>query len=88
MYIMMNTKRLLKASSAWVSIVYAICYIGVAVFDGIRPGFMRYALHAQVDMGRNILGFGMFLSGLVIWNVIALIAVWLFATLWNAVKDD
>lgn len=83
---MIPTKHLLKVTAAWTSIVYAVCYVGVALFQGIRPGFMRYALHMDINMGENILTFGTFLSGLVIWNVITLLAVWLFARLYNVIK--
>ena len=83
---MIDIKHLLKVASAWISIVYVICYAGVAMMPGIRPGFMRYGLHMGIDMGRNILTGGTFISGLVIWNIIALLAVWLFATLFNSIK--
>ncbi|OGE87869.1 MAG: hypothetical protein A3J07_04130 [Candidatus Doudnabacteria bacterium RIFCSPLOWO2_02_FULL_49_13] len=83
---MINLKHLLKVSAAWVSIVYAVCFAGVAMFPLLRPGFMRYGLHMGIDMGRNILTFGTFISGLIIWNVIALLAVWLFVTLFNSIK--
>lgn len=83
---MIQTKRLLKVAAAWTSIVYVVCFLGVALFQGIRPGFMRYALHTDINMGENILTFGTFLSGLIIWNIIALVAVWLFAALYNVIK--
>ncbi len=83
---MINSKHLLKVASAWISIVYVICYAVVAMFPGIRPGFMRYGLHMGIDMGRNILTGGTFISGLIIWNIIALAAVWLFAVLFNLIK--
>jgi len=83
---MINTMRLLKVASAWISIVYAICFAGVALFPGVRPGFMRYGLHMGVDFGRNILTLGTFVSGLVIWNVLMFLGAWLFATLWNSIK--
>lgn len=84
---MVNTKHLLKVETAWISIVYVVCFLGVALLSGIRPGFMRYGLHTEIDMGKNILTFGTFLSGLVIWNVIAFLAVWLFAVLYNNIKE-
>ena len=68
------------------SIIYVICYAGVAMVPGMRPGFMRYGLHMGIDYGRNILTLGTFFSGLVIWNVIALLAIWLFASLYNSFK--
>lgn len=83
---MIDTKHLLKVASAWISIVYVICYAGVAMMPGIRPGFMRYGLHMGIDTGRNILTFATFISGLIIWNVITLLAVWLFIALFNGIK--
>ncbi|OGY57760.1 MAG: hypothetical protein A3C03_00115 [Candidatus Colwellbacteria bacterium RIFCSPHIGHO2_02_FULL_45_17] len=82
----MNTKHLLRVASAWISIVYIVCFAGVAFFPGIRPGFMRYGLHMGIDMGQNILTLGTFFSGLVIWNIITLLAVGLFALLYNRIK--
>ncbi len=84
---MINTTHLLRVVSLWVSIVYAVCFAGVALVPGIRSGFMRYGLHTSVDMGQNVLTFGTFVSGLIIWNVIAVLAVWLFAVLYNVVKQ-
>ena len=83
----MNTKHLLKATSAWISIVYVVCFAGVTLFPGVRPGFMRYGLHMGINMGQNILTFGTFVSGLIIWNIIVLLAIWLFAFLYNRIKQ-
>jgi len=83
---MINTVHLLKVSAAWISIVYVICFAGVALFSGIRSGFMMYALHTDINMGRNILTLGTFFSGLIIWNIAALLGVGLFAALFNAIK--
>jgi len=85
--IMINTKRLLKIGAAWISIVYVVCYLGVAVFSGIRPSFMYWALHTRMDLGTNAMTFGNFISGLIIWNVIALVAVLLFVVLYNVIKE-
>lgn len=84
---MINTKHLLKVTSVWISVVYVICYAGVAFFPGIRPGFMRYGLHMGIDTGQNVLTIGTFVSGLIIWNIIALLAVLLFAFLYNNIKQ-
>lgn len=84
---MIKTKHLLKVGAAWISIVYLICYLGVVLIPNVRPSFMRYGLHMGIDMGKNILTFGTFISGLIIWNIIAFVAVWLFATLYNNIKE-
>ncbi len=83
---MINTKHLVKVAAAWISIVYALCFFGVLLIPGIRPGFMQYGLHMRGFMGDDLLSVGTFLSGLIIWNVVALLAVWLFARLYNSIK--
>lgn len=83
---MIKTNHLLKVTVAWISIVYIICYAGVALFPGVRPGFMRYGLHMRFDVGQDVLTLGTFISGLVVWNVLTLLAVWLFTALFNGIK--
>jgi len=83
---MINTKKVIKVSIAWTSIVYVICFFGVMLFGGIRPGFMMYALHTDIGSYTNVLTFGTFISGLVIWNIVTFFSVWLFAALWNKIK--
>ena len=84
---MINTKRLLKVGAAWVSIVYAICFIGVWLIPGVRPLFMKYALHTVLDIGQDVMTLGIFISGLIIWNIIAFVALGLFAWLFNRIKN-
>ncbi len=84
---MINTKHLLKVASAWTSIVYVICFLGVAIYPASRVMLMRYAMHADFPLTSNYFGFGYFISGLIIWNVIALAGTWLFAFLFNTIKD-
>lgn len=83
---MINTKHLLKVVSAWINVVYVVCFVGVALFPNIRQAFMLYGLHTTVEFGENIMTFTTFISGLVIWNMIALLAVGLFAYLFNRIK--
>ena len=82
---MINTNRLLKVGAVWISIVYVICYAGVAFIPGIREWFMLNALHTNVDAGIDVLTVGTFISGLIIWNVVAAVALWIFAGLWNKI---
>jgi len=83
---MINTKHLLKVTAAWVSIVWVVCYAGVALFPGIRSATMYYAFHTTTNLGEDAMTLTTFMSGLVIWNVVALLAVWLFAALFNKIK--
>ena len=83
---MNNMKHLLKVAAAWTSIVYAVCFAGVALFPGIRPAFMYYGLHTTVGTGADALSLTTLISGLVVWNVVAFLAVGLFAVLSNRIK--
>lgn len=84
---MINTKHLIKVASAWTSIVYVICYIGVAIYPPIRELFVRYSLHADIAFKSDFFGFGYFISGLIIWNIVAAASAWLFAYLFNRIKQ-
>ena len=84
---MINTKHLLKVTAAWVTIVYIVCFGGVALIPGVRPWFMHFALHMNISMGENITTLTTFISGLIIWNVIAFLTAWLFAFLHNQIKQ-
>jgi small-conductance mechanosensitive channel len=81
-----DTKHLLKVVAAWVTIVYIICYDGVALIPDVRSWFMHYALHTNANMGENIITLATLVSGLVIWNVVGVLGAWLFAVLHNAIK--
>jgi len=83
---MINSKHLIKVASAWVSIVYTICFVGVAIYPPSRELFMRFSLHADVSFKSDFLSFGYFVLGLVIWNIVTILAVWLFAALFNKIK--
>ena len=83
---MTNLQHLLKVTTAWTSIVYIVCFGGVALFPAVRPLFMRYALHTATSFGENIMTFASFISGLVIWNLVALLSAGLFVVLFNKIK--
>jgi len=77
----MNTSRIYKVTAAWISIVYIICFGGVALVPGIREWFMENALHTRIELGSDVMTLETFVTGLIIWNVVALLAVWLYAAL-------
>ena len=82
---MINTQHLLKVTMVWISILYVVCFGGVAVFPQVRRLFMRYALHVEVDMG-NIVTPVTFVTGFILWNITAVLAIGLFAALFNKIK--
>ena len=83
---MNNVKHLLTVTAAWTSIVYTVCFLGVWLVPGIREGFMLYGLHTTTVFGENVVTFSTFVTGLIIWNIIAVLAVWLFAYLYKAIR--
>lgn len=84
---MIDTRHLLKVVAAWVTIVYIVCFGGVALIPSVRPWFMHYALHVNISMVENVVTVTTFISGLVIWNVVGLLGAWLFALLHNNIKQ-
>lgn len=84
---MINIKHLLKVTLIWTSVVYAICYFGVAIYPPVRIMTMRYAMHADVNFVSGYFGLEYFISGLIIWNLITLLGVWFFAFLFNTIKQ-
>lgn len=84
---MINTNHLLKVASAWISIVYTVCYAGVALYPQSRELFMRYSLHSDIVYKSGYFSLGYFISGLIIWNIVAVLGVWLFAALFNKIKQ-
>ena len=84
---MINTTRLLKVSVAWTSIAYTVCYLGVWLFPGIRGLFLTTALHAIVPVTSGPFTLGTFVTGLIVWDVLVAVGVWLFVYLWNTIKN-
>lgn len=82
----MNITHLLKVTAAWTSIVYTVCYVGVWLYPPIRDIFMTAALHASVPVTSGPFTIGSFITGLIIWNIVTLLAVWLFAELFNRIR--
>jgi hypothetical protein len=69
----LDTVRLIKVSIAWITILYVLCFVAVALFPAIRPLFMQYTLHADVSMGPSVITWQTFVAGLVFWNIAAAI---------------
>jgi len=82
----MNFKHPLKVGLAWTSIVYVVCFAGVALFPALRESFMKYGMHTDAALGHNYITIGSFIGGLIIWNIIVAIGVWLFVLLSNKIK--
>ena len=82
---MINIQRLIKVTVAWTSIAYVVCFLGVIMFPAVRSGFMTITF--MTNSIENVLTFGTFFVGLMIWNIIDVLAVALFAWLWNTIKN-
>jgi len=84
---MINTKHLLKVSLSWINLTYLICFIAVAVYPPLRSQFMLYALHEQLNIGVSVLTVQTFIFGLIWWNIIATLGIYLFCLLYNKIKQ-
>lgn len=84
---MINTIRLLKVSVAWTSIAYTVCYLAVWLVPQTRDLFLTTALHAIVPVTSGPFTLGTFVTGLIVWDVLVVVGVWLFTYLWNTIKN-
>ena len=84
---MICTKHLIKVTMAWISILYVVCFVAVALMPSLRPQFMLYALHTDVSPGQDIMTPATFVAGFIVWNIIAALVVGLFAVLFNSIKQ-
>ena len=82
---MTNTPHLMKVGAVWASIVYVICFVGVALFPQTRSLFMFYALHVDLDLGHNVTTLTTFVTGFIIWNIVIALAFGLFGFLSNRI---
>ncbi len=79
---MTSTIRSVKVGAAWTTIVYVICFAGVALFPNIRTVFLQDALHMEANfLGRDIITVRSFVAGLIWWNALAFFGVTLFKVL-------
>lgn len=84
---MLNTKHLLKVGLSWISITYIICFVAVAVYPPLRSQFMLYALHEEINVGSSVITIQTFFLGLIWWNIITALALYLFGFLFNKMKQ-
>ncbi len=83
---MINTRHLVLVSMAWITIIYIVCFVAVAIYPQVRTLFMKYALHVEVDLGAAIVTPLTFVTGFVLWNIVAALTLGLFAVLFNRIK--
>jgi len=84
---MINLTRLLKVAVAWTSIAYTACYLVVWFFPGARELFLTTALHAIVPVTSGPFTIGTYVIGLIVWDLLVVVGVWLFVYLWNTIRS-
>lgn len=80
---MIRTTTLLKVTAVWVTAAYLICFFGVMVFPTLREAFLLYGLHVQASPVTTVTTVGTFISGLVVWNIVAALAAYTWSFTWN-----
>jgi hypothetical protein len=83
---MINTRHLVIVGMAWISILYVVCFVAVAIYPEIRTLVMKYALHIELDLGAAIITPLTFVTGLVLWNAASALTLGLFSALFNRIK--
>jgi hypothetical protein len=80
---MTNTTTLLKVTAVWVTAVYLVCFLGIIAFPALRDWFLLYGLHVQPSGVASVTTVTTFVSGLVVWNVVAAVAMYMWSFTWR-----
>ncbi len=83
----MKTNHLMKISAAWVSIAYVVCYVLFYFIPALRGTFIYYAVHMDIGTAPSVFTLGNFVGGLVFWNVLVVLSIWLWAFLAKRIKN-
>ncbi len=83
----MNTFRAVKIGLAWINITYILCYVLFGLLPVVRPSALPYILHLNVGPVENIFTLSNFIVGLILWNVIVGVGIWLVGFLANHIKN-
>jgi hypothetical protein len=78
--------RTLKIGLAYINIAYAFCYLVLGLIPSTRPTLLPYLLHLNVGPVENIFTLPNFLGGLILWNVIVGVSIWLVELLARYIK--
>lgn len=82
----MNAVRVTKTAVIWMTIVYAICALGVALLPGLAESVMRSVFHGLAVTSSPKITFSTTVIGLIYLDIFTAISAYIFAAIYNKVK--
>ncbi len=85
----MKTTRAVKIGLAWITITYVLCYMVAGLLPAeARPSLLPYLVHfTTIGPVENIFTLNNFVAGLILWNVIVGVGIWLAGFLARYIKN-
>ncbi len=81
---MLNQTRSITVAVQWTTVVTIVCALFVWLFPGLTASLTPILFHAMAGTAEvPSLTLGSVLLYIIIWDVLAALGAWLFATLWN-----
>ena len=85
---MMNVSRVVMVAVKWTTVVTVACAAFVWLLPDLTGQLTPILFHAMAATAEvRTLTLGSVLFYIVIWDVLAALGAWLFATLWNQATD-
>lgn len=80
---MLNGMKISKVAVVWATILYAVCVLVVGLLPSVYGLFSSYIVHFGTTVSKPEITFVSVLIGLILWNIVVFISVWLFVWLYN-----
>lgn len=82
----MDAGRVTKAAVIWMTVVYIICALGVALFPGLAETIMRSVFHGLAVTSNPEVTLAGAITGLIYLDIFTAIGAYLFAVLYSRGK--
>lgn len=83
---MLNSAKIAKVTVVWMTILYIICTLIAAILPGIYAKFAGLLVHFGAVSQKPNITFLSAIVGLIVWDIVVYIAVWLFVAIYNRTK--
>ena len=83
---MLNGAKIAKVTLLWATIVYLVCVLIAWILPSVYTLGAKNMVHFGMTVSAPTLTLAGVIQGLIIWNVLAVVMVWLFVWLYNKTK--
>lgn len=83
---MLNGTKIAKVMVIWGTILYVVCVFFAGILPSVYGWFVSYVVHFGAMPTKPAITFVSAIIGLILWDIVVYLAVWLFVLLYNKMK--